>query len=209
MACARRLTAQVEPWAVKYMQPAFAGDAEAADDLYTALSSATRGTVAMAMWEVRVPRDAFRVFLRAAWEHDHSHVIAAAGTHRRLVSMFKYAAFPSPAQLPVRVTVWRGTTISALADTAYAWTTDRDVACWFAMRMARAEFQTVVMRAEVARSDIALYHDGRGEREAVLVKWPGHVVVDGDTEDWRVRAACCEERFRAADDAPSPELAAA
>jgi hypothetical protein len=178
----------VEPWAVPHVRPAFDGDTEAALNLYRALSGHTRAAVAVMMWQAKVARDAFRIFLVSTWDHEHAHLIAAAGSHRRLAAMFRYAAFPPPDSLPERVIVWRGTTRAALETKApaYSWTTCRDVACWFAMRGERAGVLPVLLRTEVARADIALFHEERDESEVMLLKWPASASIDGSPEDWRV-----------------------
>ena len=183
------ITAQVEqyaePWAVKYVTPAFAGDAEAAFSLCVALSNSKRGEVAVAMWRAKVPREAFRSYFASAWDHDHRHVINAAGTRHRLAYLFRYAAFPVPAGLPDVVRVWRGTSKLTQADacSGYSWTTCRDVACWFAMRFAAGNGVPLVLAADVPKSDIALHHDERNEHEVVLLR-PPRAWVDGQEADW-------------------------
>jgi hypothetical protein len=96
----------VDPWAVRYVEPAFSGDPEAALCLAAALSNDKRGAVAVAMWEAKIPRPAFRAYLGGAWNHDHAWVIGAAGTRRRLAAMFRYAAFPLPDARVARH-IWR------------------------------------------------------------------------------------------------------
>jgi hypothetical protein len=95
------------PWAVRYVGPAFSGNVDAAFHLAAALSNAKRGMVAVAMWDAKVPRPAFRVFLESACDHDHAYVIDAARTRRRLAAMFRYAAFPLPDFNGETVSVWR------------------------------------------------------------------------------------------------------
>ena len=50
------------PWAAEYVEPAFAGDVDAAGNLVVALSNAERGAVALFMWRAKVPVDAFREY---------------------------------------------------------------------------------------------------------------------------------------------------
>ena len=145
-----------DPWAVKYVEPAFSGNPDAAFTLACALGNARRGAVAVAMWDTKVPRPAFRVFLESAWEHDHGYVIDAAGTRRRLAAMFRYAAFPLPDWIEEAVRVWRGTSGVSVnrARTGYSWTLNRDMACWFAMRFHGPARKPLVLVAEVPRGEI-------------------------------------------------------
>jgi hypothetical protein len=176
-----------DPWAKRYVAAAFAGDVNAAFSLFAALSNEKRGEVARAMWLAKVPRPAFREYLGGAWDHDHQHVIAAAQSRRRLAAMFRYAEFPVPAEMPSTVRVWRGTSKLKIkeASRGYSWTTERDVACWFAMRYATQNAPPLVLTATVAKADIALVHNERSESEIVLMRPPEPVEIDGTWECWR------------------------
>jgi hypothetical protein len=178
----------VDEWAVEDVKPAFNGDVEAASSLSFAVDNHQRGIVAVEMWKARSPRAAFRAYLSGIWDHDHNHVIQAARTRRRLAAMFHYAEFPLPAHLPERVRVWRGTSNRTLnqARAGYSWTTDRDVACWFAMRFAihRDDWVPLVLTEEVNKSDIVLFHNDRNESEVVLVTPPKSARIWGDRDDW-------------------------
>ncbi len=175
------------PHELKYAKPAFDGDIEAAFSLACALENHKRGAVAVAMWRCKVPVEAFRAYLSATWAHDHREVIDAAQSRRTLGYMFRYAAFPLPAALPDVVTVWRGTSYLPFneAKKGFAWTTDRDVACWFAMRFAENNGSPLVLMADIAKIDIALFTNDRSENEAVLVR-PPVSRIDGDVGDWAV-----------------------
>lgn len=176
-----------EPYEIKTMAAAFDGDVEAAGTLFSSLKNDVRGQMALAMWKAKVPKVAFREYLQSAWDHDHDRVVDAAKTRRTLTGMFRYAAFPLPDELPERVTLWRGTSrlTPAEAVQGHSWTTDRDVACWFAVRFASRNESALVLSAEVARADIALFHLGRSESEAVLLQPPGVFRVDGCLTDWQ------------------------
>lgn len=167
-------------------QAAFDGDSEAALELFCGLRNHNRGAVAVMMWRGGVEREAFRTYFASAWDHDHLYVIRAAKTRRTLAAMFRYAAFPKPPNLPERVTVWRGTSKLKQREAArgYSWSLDRDTACWFAMRFADANGSPLVLRAEVDAIDVALFHDERSEREAVLMR-PPVAIVCGDMADWQ------------------------
>lgn len=174
----------VVPHAKKYVLPAFAGDVEAAKSLAVSLDNHERGEAAVLMWQLKVMRSAFQAFLGAVWMHDYAHVIAAAETRRRLICMFKYAAFPLP-DFPKLVQVWRGVSgiQPAEASKGFSWTINRDVACWFATRSKVSEPQ--VITATVHGEDILYFSNERKEYEVILARAPQFFRVDGDAENWR------------------------
>ncbi len=175
------------PHETEYLRPAFAGDVKAAYKLSVGLRNELRGHIAVNMWQCKVDKAAFREYLASAWEHDHRYVIDAAKTRRNLSLMFRYAMFALPDELPEVVEVWRGTSklTAEEAKAGYAWTTDRDVACWFAMRFAEENGSPLLLTAHVAKKDIVFYTQNRGESEALLVRIPKGVRVDGDAIDWQ------------------------
>lgn len=189
---------QVESWSKKYVRPAFAGDVEAAGRLTISLAGHRRGTMAVAMWRAKVPRAAFREFFESVWNHDHRHVMAAAGTRRRLQSIFRYADFPLPDDLGNEVQVWRGTSALSFrkASAGFSWTLDRDVACWFAMRFSDRNGSPLVLSATVPKLDIALYTNERSEQEVVLLV-PPTAAIDGDAIDWEFVFEQKERQIRA------------
>lgn len=184
---AHELACRVTKFSAELILPAFAGDVDAAGQLSVTLDNCERGAVAYAMWKARVSRDAFRAYFTPAWEHDHRWVIQAAGSRATLSKMFGYAAFDPPDHLPETVRVWRGTShlTRKQAQSGYSWTTERDIACWFAVRHAGPNDRLMVLAADVPRRDIALYHDGRKESEAVLLT-PPDAWIDSDVNDWRI-----------------------
>ena len=170
---------------MKDAQAAFDGDEDAAFSLSISLSNGMCGAVAVAMWRAKVKREAFRRFFSSVWSHEHRSVIAAAQTRRTLSYMFRYAAFPLPTDMPDTVTVWRGSSYLPFNDAkkGYSWSTDRDLACWFAMRFADFNGSPIVLTADIAKGDIALFDNERNESEAVLMRPPA-ARVDGDVNDW-------------------------
>jgi len=181
--------------AAELVLPAFAGDVEAAYGLCGALDNCERGAVAYAMWKARAPSAAFREYFKNAWDHDHRWVIGAAGSRAVLTRMFRYAEFVLPSHLPDTVRVWRGTShlTRKKAQAGYSWTTDRDTACWFAMRHAKQSDRVLLLAADVPKQDIAMYHDERDESEAVLLT-PPDSWIDGDINDWRLGCERIERR---------------
>lgn len=181
-----------EPYEIKYMDAAFDGDVKAAMSLSVSLNNDMRGHMAVAMWRAKVTKEAFRAYLTSAWDHDHREVIEAAETRRTLSYMFRYASFPLPAELPDVVTVWRGSSFLSFdkAKTGYSWSTDRETACWFAMRFADRNGSPLVLTADVAKRDIALFTDDRSESEVVLMR-PPSARIDGDVSNWN---ACFQRK---------------
>ncbi len=175
------------PYEVKAMRAAFDGNVEAAGALSVSLKNDVRGQMAVALWRAQVPKPAFREYLQSAWHHDHEQVVAAAKTRRTLASMFRYADFPLPTEMPERVTLWRGTSrlTPDEAVQGHCWTTNRDVASWFAMRFASRSESALVLVAEVDRADIALYHHGRSESEVVLMRAPAGAKIDEGRAEWQ------------------------
>lgn len=185
----RDLERMAEPWAIEKIAPTFAGDPESALSLSCDLDNPKRGIFAVALWRARIPIPAFRAYFASVWDHDHRWVIAAAKEYRApLRSMFRYAAFELPAHLPDVVTVWRGTSYLSHAQAArgYSWTTDRDCACWFALRFADRNGRPLVLRTEVPRDEIMLFHAERNESEAVIFDRKRSLApIDGNLEDWQ------------------------
>lgn len=177
-----------DEWAVPFVDPAFRGNVEAAQSLACGLSNEKRGLVAIAMWRVKAPADAFRAYLKEIWLHDHDQLVIYAG-RQRLHAMFRYAGLPRPEQ-PEPMQVWRGTRGTTLrqAKEGFSWTTSRDVACWFAMRFASAERRPIVVSAEVPCSSVAWATDDSGESEVLLLRRVQHARIDGTPEDWQAAA---------------------
>ncbi len=188
---ASQIECLIPVFGLRHLEPALVdGDVEAAHGLYCAVKSRDRGDLALALWRARMPVPAFRTVLAAAWDHEHRELINAARCWRvPLRELFRYAAFEIPAGTPEIVTVWRGTSALCLAEArrGYSWTTNRDVACWFAMRFVERNGQPLVLRADVHRLGVALFHDGRGEHEVVVLdaRRLRRVELDGCPEDWQ------------------------
>lgn len=196
----RQLEAIAEPSALRHIGPTFDGDPEAAFRLSIALDNPKRGEASFLLWLAKIPVPAFRAFLQSVWEHDHRHLIAAAGRRFDLEAMFRYAAFPLPEDMPETVTVWRGTSAltRAQAVRGLSWTLDRGLACWFAMRFADRNGSPLLLTARVPRSEIMLDTDERNEREAVIFR--KRAKVDGPPEDWaRGFAAIRDDRQQRAE----------
>ena len=176
-----------ESFSLEYVAPTFAGCTESALSLAASLSNEKRGLVAVALWKAKIPRDAYREFLQSVWMQDHRHLIEAAGNRRTIAHMFDYAAFPIPVWMPPTVTVWRGVHGISIkqAKQGFSWTTNRNLACWFACRPTTPERLPLVIRAQVAKENIALFTNEREESEALLTKLPSAVTIDGTSHEWK------------------------
>ncbi len=170
----------------KHIEDTVQGDALAAVMLNISLSDYDRGVMALWLWKAKIPLSAYRPFLSSTWTHDHRYLVRAAQTRRRLESMFRYAAFPLPEELPDTVRVWRGTSKLSLhqAKRGYAWTTNRDIAFWFAARFAKDNGSPLLLAADIAKTDIALFTNDRNEQEAVLMRCPRNAWVDSHPHDF-------------------------
>jgi hypothetical protein len=134
----------------------------------------------------------YREALNAAWCHNHIAVLAYVRRNRLLLkAMFRHAAFPVPAELPDRIDVWRGSGGKAPNIDGLSWTTDRDVACWFACnwgdnrgRGDRAPKSPLVLKLTVPKADLAFLFNGRNESEVIYFPTPGSATPDGDPIDW-------------------------
>lgn len=188
----------VEPLAIQYVAPAVAGDPESAEHLSRAVGISKRGMIALYFWQARVPVPAFAALLRSVWEHDHRELITAARTRHRLKVMFRYAQFELPVDLPDSIQVWRGTPDLDIlkASSGLSWTTDRDLACWFAMRHRGTYGQPLVLSATVTRDEIYMFNDETAEKEVVLFDVRG-AIVDGNPLEWNERYVATEARIRA------------
>jgi hypothetical protein len=104
--------------------------------------------------------------------------------------MFRIAEFPVADHLPDVVDIWRGTggVTLDLARKGLAWSTDRDVACWFACEYFRTpRHDPLVIRASVAKTDLFVPYNASDEDEVIYFDGH-HAVVDGNLTDWKVAA---------------------
>ena len=180
------ISQSVDNLALPFVEPAFNGNVAAALSLIHKLPDFQRGQVAVAMWKAKVEPAAFRAFLAGVWEHDHGRLIAAATTRRQLAAMFCHAAFPIPKEFPERVKIWRGTCNISLSKgkSGFSWTTNRDVACWFALRYDNLRPQ--VISADIAKSQISYITNNRHESEVVLMRPPALANHDENPENWQL-----------------------
>ena len=176
----------VEPRRLDLIDPAFSGDADAALALSEGHEKLQRGVIARICYEGGMPKVPFRAVLGSIWDTNHKFVMHAARTHERVRLMFKYAEFPIPDDLPETIRVWRG--VSGIpankARQGFSWTTDRNVACWFAVRMDSVG-KPLVITAQVPKRDVLYFSSERYEQELLLLNPPKKATIDGSEEDWK------------------------
>jgi hypothetical protein len=148
--------------------------------LMVALPNRDRGEAALGLVKaLGAPLEKRVVYsgLLTAWDHDHREVLSAFGGPQAFANALRKVAKPSGRKRPVRG--WRGVS-SPHAAYGISWTTDRDVACWFAMRFRDHRFRDhhrspLVFVADIPPALIITEHDERAERE---------ILVDPGQLDW-------------------------
>jgi hypothetical protein len=135
--------------------------------LIIALPNRDRGTAAKALYRRRkiLGEKVAHSGLIEAWQHDHVEVTSAFGGRSEFVQALRTVSAPSERKRMVRA--WRG--VSDL-DAAYglSWTTDRDTACWFAMRHYERHQTPFVFFCNLGPDAIAAEYNGRNERELIV-----------------------------------------
>jgi len=181
----KMLAYYVEPRHLVLIEPAFSGDADAALALSYGHEKRQRGVITRICYEGGMPKVPFREVLGSSWDSSHEFVMNAASSHERLRLMFKYAEFPIPDELPETIQVWRGVSgISAKnARQGFSWTTDRNVACWFAIRLDDVG-KPLVITAQIPKRDVLYFSNERTENELLLLNPPKKATIDGSVEDW-------------------------
>jgi hypothetical protein len=136
--------------------------------LMAALPNRDRGEAALGLLKaLGAPLEKHVVYsgLLRAWDHDHREVLSAFGDPQAFANALRKVAQPSGRNKPVRA--WRGVS-SPHAAYGISWTTDRDVACWFAMRFRDHRRSPLVFVADIPPALIIAEHDERAEREILV-----------------------------------------
>jgi hypothetical protein len=182
----------------EFVTRAMGGDVDAVASAVLVLNNGARGHFALIVCMVGAPIEVRREVLTSVWNHDHRHLLAACRSPKHLRRLFRDAEFPLPSTAST-LTVFRGTSALSLdeARRGWAWTLDRDVACWFAMRFAAENGRPLVLRAEVPRDRVFFYSNDRTEAEVLLDldEVPG--AVDGEPSEWAERHASHSAVIRA------------
>ena len=181
----RALEQSLPDYAKEYLDAGLQGDVDAAGSLIFAAPNEYRGHIGVAAYFSGTPYAAYREILSRAWSHDHGSVAQAARVHRVSIRrMMRSGRFPHP--FTGQVKVYRGTSGIARwkAQQGLSWTTDPDVAAWFALQYAHTDRKPLVLSAICDASDIVFYDNGRREQEVVLAR-PVRAVVEGDAASWQ------------------------
>lgn len=195
---------------------AIAGDLDAVGWMYWHAHESMRAELMVLVWALGAPVEVQRELLMRVWDHEH-HYLKNWLSLADAKAMFTHAAFPVPADVPETLTVYRGgfgTSKRALA-AGFSWTTDRDTACFFAMRyQGYDDWHTpMVLKATIRRDEIMLMEPEHREFEVVIFGARGSV-IDGDVADWQSRCKLYQaeekrrwEQFGSADPEPMPQAA--
>jgi hypothetical protein len=178
---------------IRHIPRAFAGNVKAAQSLVWLAPNWARPMIVECLWSAYLTsktvgaKQAFKAAMAACWEHDHDAMLGLwrrdPSTLRLIMQMDRYV----PADLPKRVTVWRGGRgpIERLRR-GWSWTTDRATVCWFATQWIanRSVDNLLVIKATVDARRVVHSENGRNEAELVIFGCRS-AVVDGDVAEWR------------------------
>jgi hypothetical protein len=126
------------------------------------------GLTALAAYWGGTPLPAYQELLRAGWSDNWLEMKIELGVHFAPIMRRLFRAARFPHHLEGKITIYRGAsdTDAKTAAKGVSWTTNRDVACWFAYRY-RSE-QPIVLCAHVDASEVVYYEDNRYEQEVIL-----------------------------------------
>jgi hypothetical protein len=175
--------------ATEYFNSVLAGDEGKVDALVSMFHDSMRGRVA---WWIYLRYRAgecsqgmHREALNATWNHTHR---ALRDVNRNILrAMFRHAGFPTPVEAPPIIDIWRGVTCIPLriARRGISWTTNRDVACWFAITYERnPKGDPLVLGARVPKEKLVFLPNDRNEYEVICFD-TGEVWRCGTPQDWR------------------------
>jgi hypothetical protein len=154
------------------------GDVDTLEELEASIDAENNGQYARAVWEYRAQFGRDRAFytLMRVWDWEQHALYEAFGRSvDALVSAIREVA-PPIERNPLRV--WRGISIRAGWDPADAaiglsWTTDYDVACWFATDALgfarRPGFRPFVLEMVASPDAILTIHQNRPRESEVLL----------------------------------------
>ena len=156
--------------------------------IMSTLPNRDRGNAARQLFRVReqIGNDLAFAGLMAAWGHDHVEVIEAFGSDEGFAKALRRVAPPHGGAAPVRA--WRGIIMDKVEPQkgvlGLSWTTNRDIAAWFAMRFHRSGLQSFVFYCDFDPGQILTFYDERAEAEVIVDWWtdlnPAEVILDYD-----------------------------
>ncbi len=178
------LKKQLPPYALVHLEKAFEGDADAAFRLIAAAPNRFRAHILVAAYYLGTPNPAYRTIVREVWDGDHDQVVLLTRNNRPWIKRMLAAGEFDVSCLSNKFHIWRGCRNSRFIEAAkgLSWTTDRNVACWFACRYSGKK--PLVLRATVHRDDVVFFSDSRGENE-VVARAITNAQIDGTEADWR------------------------
>lgn len=170
------------------LDAALSGDEEAAAELsWNNKDPSGLGLAALAAYWLGTSTPAYQELLRVGWSRDWLGMVhdgdRNAGFIRRLFRAARYEH-----DLCGKLRIYRGTSgiDPVKAAGGVAWTTNRDVACWFAFRN-DAESDSVVVSACVDDSEVVFYDNSRFEAEVILRRKVS-AIRDPGPSTWREAA---------------------
>ena len=166
----------------KYLDRGLSGDSDAAARLVGAAPNEVRGQIAIAAYLLGVPNPGYQTIVDEVWNHDHQYLMHAAKDWDVCVRRVMAEAEFDVGHLPDTFVIWRGAGGCSIGEAAkgLSWTTDRDIACWFALRFGHEPF--VVLRATISRDDVIFASTYESE---IIPRADVSAVVDGSESDWR------------------------
>jgi hypothetical protein len=145
-----------------------------ADTLICTLPNRDRGHGAHGLYRARNKIGSSIAFagMMAAYEHDHRETFAAFGSDIKFANALRRVAPHHNQTVPIRA--WRGIIVRDSdpreAAAGISWTTDRDVAAWFAMRYHKDidGARPFVFTAEFDPDAVVAFYDDRHEAEVIV-----------------------------------------
>jgi hypothetical protein len=174
----------------KHLDAALAGDDEAVAELVQDNYLWTEpglGAAALAAYWLGTPLSAYRELLQSGWRANwriFRYGLGALYKHQ-VRSMFREAAFEHPFTAPMRI--YRGASRESVCEASggLSWTTQRDVACWFAYR--NYDSNGFVITSEVDASQV-LYYDEYGFEGEIVLESDIVGSLDSSPNDWKCGA---------------------
>jgi hypothetical protein len=132
--------------------------------------------------------------MMASWDHDHAVTIDAFGSQEEFASALREVAPVTRRPRRRAMRCWRGIAVETAnpVDAAFgvSWTTNRDVACWFAFQFVgrpdeQPDLRPFVFRCDIDPDAILVVHNDRDEREVLVDPsrlWGERIYVEGT--DW-------------------------
>jgi hypothetical protein len=157
-----------------------------AESLMCALPNRDRGKAAVGLYEHlhQIGRRPVYAGLMAAWDHDHPVVIEAFGGDYDFAGALQEVAPKVSVTRPVRA--WRGIIVDGAhpreAVLGLSWTTQRDLACWFALRFYRSGLRPFVAEALFEPYSIITFWNKRREYEVIVdpeFLWDAEILIEG------------------------------